>query len=73
MYLFFDIETTGLPIVRNASIKNLNNWPRIVQLAWSRYDKNKNLVSDTNYIIRPEGFTIPADAVKVYGISTEKA
>ena len=73
MYLFFDIETTGLPVVRNASIKNLSNWPRVVQLAWSRYDKNKNLVSDANYIIRPEGFTIPADAVKVHGISTEKA
>jgi len=73
MYLFFDIETTGLPIVRNASITDLSNWPRIVQLAWLRYDKNQNLVSEENYIIKPEGFTIPADAVEVHGITTEKA
>ena len=53
MYLFFDIETTGLPKVRDASITNLSNWPRIVQLAWLRYDKNQNLTSEANYIIKP--------------------
>lgn len=73
MYLFFDIETTGLPKVRNASIKNLNNWPRMVQLAWSRYDENQNFIVEANYIIKPEGFTIPSDSSKVHGITTEKA
>lgn len=73
MYLFFDIETTGLPKVRDASITNLNNWPRMVQLAWSRYDENQNLIAEANYIIKPEGFTIPAGASKVHGITTEKA
>lgn len=73
MYLFFDIETTGLPKVRDASITNLNNWPRMVQLAWLRYDENQNLIFEANYIIKPEGFTIPADASKVHGITTEKA
>jgi len=73
MYLFFDIETTGLPGARNASIKDLDNWPRIVQLAWLQYDNNQNLVSEENHIIKPEGFTIPGDAVRVHGITTEKA
>ena len=73
MYLFFDIETTGLPKVRDASITNLNNWPRMVQLAWLRYNENQNLIFEANYIIKPEGFTIPADASKVHGITTEKA
>jgi len=73
MYLFFDIETTGLPKVRDASITNLNNWPRMVQLAWLQYDENQNLISEANYIIKPEGFTIPADASNVHGITTEKA
>jgi DNA polymerase III subunit epsilon len=73
MYLFFDIETTGLPKVRDASITNLKNWPRMVQLAWLQYDKNQNLISEANYIIKPEGFTIQADAFKVHGITTEKA
>ena len=73
MYLFFDIETTGLPKVRDASITNFNNWPRMVQLAWLQYDENQNLIFEANYIIKPEGFTIPADASKVHGITTEKA
>ena len=73
MYLFFDIETTGLPKVRNASIKNLNNWPRMVQLAWLRYDENQNLIDEVSYIIKPEGFTIPSDSTKVHGITTKKA
>ncbi len=73
MYLFFDIETTGLPKVRDASIKNLNNWPRMVQLAWSRYDENQNFIAEANYIIKPEGFTIPSDSSKVHSITTEKA
>ena len=73
MYLFFDIETTGLPKVRDASITNLNNWPRMVQLAWSRYDENQNLIAEANYIIKPEGFTIPSDSSKVHGITTKKA
>jgi DNA polymerase III subunit epsilon len=51
MYLFFDIETTGLPGARNASIKDLDNWPRIVQLACLQYDNNQNLVSEENHII----------------------
>lgn len=73
MYLFFDIETAGLPKERNASIKNLDNWPRMVQLAWSRYDENQNFIAATNYIIKPEGFTITSDSTKVHGITTEKA
>ena len=73
MYLFFDIETTGLPGARNASIKDLDNWPSIVQLACLQYDNNQNLVSEENHIIKPEGFTIPRDAVRVHGITTERA
>ena len=73
MYLFFDTETTGLPKVRGAPLTKLNNWPRMVQLAWLLYDKNQNLISEADYIIKPEGFTIPADASNVHGITTEKA
>ena len=73
MYLFFDTETAGLPKVWNAPLTELNNWPRMVQLAWLLYDENQNLISEANYIIKPEGFTISADAFNVHGISTEKA
>ncbi|MDA3910281.1 MAG: 3'-5' exonuclease [Bacteroidales bacterium] len=73
MYLFFDTETTGLPRNWKAPVTNLNNWPRLVQLAYLFYDKNGNKISGGDFIIKPEGFTIPPDASRIHGISTERA
>ena len=73
MYLFFDTETTGLPISWKAPLTDLSNWPRLVQLAYLLYDENGNKISGTDYIIKPEGFTIPTDATRIHGISTERA
>ncbi len=73
MYLFFDTETTGLPRNWKAPVTDLNNWPRLVQLAYLFYDKNGNKISGGDYIINPEGFTIPTDASRIHGISTERA
>lgn len=73
MYLFFDTETTGLPRNWKAPVTDLNNWPRLVQLAFLYYDNNGNKISGGDFIIKPEGFTIPADASRIHGISTEKA
>jgi len=71
--LFFDTETTGLPRSWKAPVTRLDNWPRLVQLAWLTYDAAGNCLSEQNRIIRPEGFSIPADAASVHGISTERA
>ena len=73
MYLFFDTETTGLPRNWKAPVSDLNNWPRLVQLAWLHYDKDGNKTGGNSFIIRPVGFTIPPDASRVHGISTERA
>lgn len=73
MYLFFDTETTGLPQNYNAPIEDLNNWPRLVQLAWSIYDKNGEKIDSSSFIIKPEGFEIPEQASSVHGITTERA
>jgi DNA polymerase III epsilon subunit-like protein len=73
MYLFFDTETTGLPRNWKAPVTDLNNWPRLVQLAYLLYDKDGNVISGSDYIIKPEGFTIPTDASRIHGISTERA
>ena len=45
----------------------------MVQLAYLVYDNNGNKISGGDYIIKPVGFTIPADASKIHGITTEKA
>ena len=73
MYLFFDTETTGLPKNWKAPVTDVNNWPRLVQLAYLFYDENGNKISEGDYIIKPEGFIIPTEASKVHGISTERA
>ena len=44
MYLFFDTETTGLPKRWNAPVTDLENWPRLVQLAWIMYDDRGNML-----------------------------
>jgi DNA polymerase III epsilon subunit-like protein len=73
MYLFFDTETTGLPLNWKAPVTNLKNWPRLVQLAWLHYDKGGNKIDSKSYLIRPEGFIIPSDASRIHGITTERA
>ena len=73
MYLIFDTETTGLPHNKTAPITDLDNWPRLVQIAWQLHDKNGNLLSQQNFIVKPDGFDIPFKAEQVHGISTKRA
>ena len=73
MYLFFDTETTGLPRNYKAPVTDLNNWPRLVQLAWLFYDESGNKIAGNDIIIKPEGFTIPVESSRIHGISTERA
>ena len=73
MYLFFDTETTGLTLNWKAPVTDLDNWPRLVQLAFLLHDEQGNLLAAGDAIIKPEGFTIPAEAAKVHGITTERA
>jgi len=73
MYLFFDTETTGLPLNWRAPITDLDNWPRMVQIAWILCDEQGSRLESNDFIIKPEGFVIPDSATSVHGISTEKA
>jgi len=71
-YLFFDTETTGLPRNWQASSSDLENWPRLVQIAWVLYENGVE-TSSRDFIIKPEGFSIPIDASNIHGITTERA
>ena len=73
MFLIFDTETTGLPRDYNAPLTDFDNWPRMVQVAWQVHGALGELIAHHNYIIKPEGYTIPYNAEKVHGISTERA
>jgi DNA polymerase III epsilon subunit-like protein len=71
--LFFDTETTGLPKNWKAPVEQLDNWPRLVQIAWQVYNSNGDLLEEHEYIINPVGFIIPSEASAVHKITTEKA
>src|SRR5579862_5897903 len=73
MYLFFDTETTGIPRNYKAPVSDLNNWPRVVQLAYALTDEKGEIKSSTQCLIKPVGFEIPRDAQRIHGILTEKA
>lgn len=72
-YLFFDTETAGLPRNYKAPMQDTANWPRLVQLAWLLVDECGTELKRKSVIIRPDGFTIPEEAVRVHGITTERA
>ena len=74
VYLFFDTETTGLPRKYDAPSSDLDNWScRLVQLSWIMKDENQTLLSQGDFIIKPEGFEIPKESSNVHGITTEIA
>ena len=73
LYLFFDTETTGLPKNWEAPISDIDNWPRIVQIAWILSSEEKGRIESNDFIIKPEGFEIPEESSRVHGITTQKA
>ena len=75
---FFDTETTGLPKSYSAPVTDVENWPRMVELAFSSTEihfktgeKREEAIFDL--IIEPEGYKIPEEAAKIHGISQEQA
>lgn len=73
MILFFDTETTGLPRKWNNPVTDVDNWPRMVQLAWIMCDRTGKVIEQRNDIIRPEGYFIPPVVSRIHGITTERA
>ncbi len=73
MYLFFDTETTGLPRDYKAPISELDNWPRLVQIAWLQYNHSGEKLLSRNYVIKPQGFIIPEQSSRIHGITNEMA
>ena len=72
-YLFFDTETTGVPKRWDAPLNDLQNWPRVVQLAAVCYNEEGQVEQSLCSVIIPENFEIPEGASRVHGITTAKA
>lgn len=70
--LFFDTETTGLPLFKEPS--EHPDQPHIVQLAAMLVDLDtRKTQARLDVIVRPNGWTIPDEVAAIHGITTEKA
>lgn len=77
--MVMDTETTGLP---NSSphesyppytdVEKYDN-ARIVQWTWGLYDDTGKQIELIDYIIKPDGFTIPPESTAIHKISNEIA
>lgn len=73
MYLIFDTETNGLPKNYKASMFEVDNWPRVIQLGWILLSSDMKTVSENKYFIKPDGWTVPTEPFWVdKGYSTER-
>lgn len=73
MYLFFDTETTGVPKNYKGDVRDLNNWPRVIQLAWALYDKDGTLLKEKVSLIHPDGWEVPKEKFWIdNGFTTEE-
>jgi len=72
MYLFVKTETSGL-IPKWAQVTDLDNLPRMVQIAWILTDDDGNKIVTQDHIIKPENYKIPFNASMIHGITTERA
>lgn len=72
MQIVIDTETTGLTRLSFANRFNYKQWPRMVQIAWAFIEEG-SITAREAYLIRPDGYTIPAAATQIHGISQEHA
>lgn len=62
-YLFIDTETTGLDV----------RYHHLVQVAWILTDQKDTPITSGNFIIQPQGFSVPVSASRIHGITNRKA
>jgi len=70
--LFFDTETSGLPLFSEPSEDPRQ--PHIVQLAAALVNLDtREVLEELNVIIKPDGWEIPDEVAVIHGITTERA
>lgn len=72
--LILDTETNGKIINQALPMSEVNNFPRVIELAWLVADlETKETLSQFCYLITPDGWQIPKEPFWIeHGFSTEK-
>jgi DNA polymerase-3 subunit epsilon len=72
-FLVFDSETTGLPKRFNAPMDDVDNWPRMTQLAFQLIDHEGNELYQYQSLIKPDGWEVPKEKFFIENnMSTER-
>lgn len=71
--MFFDTETSGLPRQMDAPIARLDNWPRVIQLAWILTDFQGRVISERQFLVQPGQWRMQPGALRVHGITLSHA
>lgn len=74
MYIAWDTETTGLPLIRTSpTLKNIHKYDtcRIVSLAAVKFSSRGREVASFHRIIKPDGYTV--GATEIHGITHDYA
>lgn len=69
--LFIDTEASGLPKNWDQPYDAANNWPYCVQIAWVIYSHDGRKITEKNYYIKNEDFTIAGSAFVIHGIDRD--
>ena len=73
--MVIDTETNDRPVNWEGPSDDVDNWPRIVEIAWLivEFDDNEyDVVSQRSFLIRPTGWQIVHEARDKHGITLEK-
>jgi DNA polymerase-3 subunit epsilon len=57
-FIVMDTETNGLPKDYKASAEDVENWPRVIQIAYSVFDEAGNLIKMECKLIKPDGWRL---------------
>lgn len=72
--LFFDVETNGLPKNWKAPMKEVENWPRVISLAYLLVSETAMPLLEKHVLIKPDGWVMPTAQFWIdNGFSQEKS
>ena len=72
----FDTETSGLPYKARGEqydYTNLEHFDtsRLISISWLILDNKNEIVNKSTYFIKPDGFEVSPQSIKIHGLSKE--
>ncbi len=68
MYLFFDASAAGSVKDWKKPANDPFNWPRVAHLSWLLYNKDRELIDQSDDLVKPDGWSFPAESEKFHFI-----